>query len=154
MKSGLDPESRRQLWDVILNAKKGKCIILTTHSLEEADVLCDRIGIMSKGKLKCLGSSLHLKNKFGSGFKLRINYSQKEKALEYIHELFGQDAKPLVEFSGTTTFEIKKGNVKISQIFKELEQNKSKYGINDWEMAQTTLEDVFLEIVRRDEETS
>lgn len=47
---GLDPETRRHLWDVLLEVKKGRCIILTTHSMEEADILCNRIGIMSKGR--------------------------------------------------------------------------------------------------------
>lgn len=52
--TGLDPENRRQLWD-ILNEQKGKrAIVLTTHSMEEADVLCNRIGIVSDGILRCV----------------------------------------------------------------------------------------------------
>lgn len=49
MRSGLDPESRRHLWDVLAQVKTDRCMILTTHSMEEADVLCTTIGIMSNG---------------------------------------------------------------------------------------------------------
>jgi len=63
--TGLDPETRRYLWTTIQNAKAGRCIILTTHSMEEADVLSTKIAIMSNGSLKCIGDQMHLKNKFG-----------------------------------------------------------------------------------------
>ena len=49
--TGLDPASRRKLWELIVEGKKGRAIILTTHSMEEADVLCDRIGVMCRGEL-------------------------------------------------------------------------------------------------------
>jgi ABC-type multidrug transport system ATPase subunit len=55
--TGLDPEVRRLIWEIINKAKQGRTIILTTHSMEEAEVLCQRIGIMSKGALRCLGVS-------------------------------------------------------------------------------------------------
>ena len=56
--TGLDPESRRHLWDILkeCNKDKSRAIVLTTHSMEEADVLCSRIGIVDKGVLRCLGS--------------------------------------------------------------------------------------------------
>lgn len=61
--TGMDPVTRRSVWDCISRAKKGRVIILTTHSMEEADILGDRVAIMSGGKLSCIGSSLHLKHK-------------------------------------------------------------------------------------------
>ena len=96
--TGMDPQSKRFLWNTILGTFKGSCdpklslscnfrpknyntfphfsesrgAILTTHSMEEADVLCSRIGIMVKGSILCLGSSQHLKNKFGTGYTLEI----------------------------------------------------------------------------------
>lgn len=151
--TGLDPTSKRNLWNVILGAKKGKCIILTTHSLEEADVLCDRIGIVSRGQLKCIGTALHLKNKFGQGFRLSINFdeSNREKAMACVQQIL-PEAKLHVEFAGNIQYEIPKQYVKVSKVFKEMEQNKEKFGIKDWALSQTSLEDVFLNIVRRDEE--
>lgn len=59
--TGMDPVSRRHVWDIIEEAKKGRAVILTTHSMEEADILGDRIGIMARGRLRCLGSSIRLK---------------------------------------------------------------------------------------------
>lgn len=69
--TGMDPQSKRNLWDMITESLRGqRGAILTTHSMEEADALCDRIGIIVKGELRCVGSSQHLKNKFGTGYLL------------------------------------------------------------------------------------
>mmetsp|Transcript_32637 Transcript_32637/g.5920 ORF Transcript_32637/g.5920 Transcript_32637/m.5920 type:complete len:99 (+) Transcript_32637:516-812(+) len=53
--TGLDPENRRQLWDILSNCKAGRAIVLTTHSMEEADVLCSRVAIINHGVLRCIG---------------------------------------------------------------------------------------------------
>lgn len=66
----MDLGARRNLWDMLKSYKKDRIIILTTHYMDEADVLGDRIGIMCKGTLQCIGSSLFLKNRFGVGYKL------------------------------------------------------------------------------------
>ena len=60
--SGMDTSTRRRLWDMLKKNKAGKIIILTTHYMDEADILGDRIAIMAEGKVVCLGSSLFLKN--------------------------------------------------------------------------------------------
>ena len=60
------------VWRIIEKQSKGKAIILTTHSMEEADALSTRIGIMAYGRLQCVGTQLHLKNKYGSGYKLTM----------------------------------------------------------------------------------
>jgi ABC-type multidrug transport system ATPase subunit len=70
--TGMDPVNRRGVWDVIEKAKKNRVVVLTTHAMEEADTLGDVISIMSRGRLHCLGTSLHLKNKFGSGYQLDV----------------------------------------------------------------------------------
>lgn len=70
----MDPITRRHVWDIIENAKKGRAIVLTTHSMEEADILSDRIGIMAKGKLRCIGTSIRLKSRFGTGFITNISF--------------------------------------------------------------------------------
>ncbi len=63
--TGLDPKVRQQVWQLIEKLKEGKSIILTTHSMEEADILADRLSVMVKGKLKCVGTSFYLKHKYG-----------------------------------------------------------------------------------------
>jgi ABC-type multidrug transport system ATPase subunit len=71
--TGLDPENRRQLWDILSACKGKRAIILTTHSMEEADVLCNRIGIVSDGILRCIGPQVRLKSIYGGGYHLFVN---------------------------------------------------------------------------------
>ena len=68
----MDPKSRREVWKIIQNMKSRMSILLTTHAMEEADVLSDRIMVINKGEMKCIGSSLELKNKFGDGYRLSL----------------------------------------------------------------------------------
>jgi ABC-type multidrug transport system ATPase subunit len=74
--SGMDPFSRRFTWNVIRHYRQNRIIILTTHFMDEADILGDRIAIMSDGKLRCAGSSMYLKKMFGSGYQLTIEKNQ------------------------------------------------------------------------------
>jgi ABC-2 type transport system ATP-binding protein len=63
---GLDPQIRRQMWDIIRKAKiEGRTVIITTHYIEEAEALCDRVAILSKGKLISLDSPNNLKAQIG-----------------------------------------------------------------------------------------
>ncbi|KAL8178295.1 UNVERIFIED_CONTAM: Retinal-specific ATP-binding cassette transporter [Gekko kuhli] len=70
--SGVDPYSRRSIWDLLLKYRPGRTIILSTHHMDEADILGDRVAIISQGKLHCSGSPVFLKNSFGSGFYLTL----------------------------------------------------------------------------------
>jgi ABC-type multidrug transport system ATPase subunit len=70
--TGLDPASRRQLWDLINERKKHCALLLTTHGMEEADALSDRIAIFVDGSLKCIGSSSELKRRYGKGYKVTL----------------------------------------------------------------------------------
>ena len=70
--TGMDPMNRREVWHLIDASKADRTIMLTTHSMEEADALGDRVGIMSSGLLVALGTPLHLKTKFGVGYQLRL----------------------------------------------------------------------------------
>lgn len=65
--SGMDPASRRATWDLLQQQRSNRTILLTTHFMDEADLLGDRIAIMAKGELQCCGSSLFLKRKYGMG---------------------------------------------------------------------------------------
>lgn len=70
--SGMDTSARRYIWTMLKNYKSQRIVILTTHFMDEADFLGDRIGIMGEGKLICCGSSVFLKNKFGVGYNLTM----------------------------------------------------------------------------------
>ena len=68
--SGMDVQARRKIWDMLKKNKNDRILILTTHYMDEADILGDRIAIMAEGVPKCCGSSLFLKNRFGVGYNL------------------------------------------------------------------------------------
>uniref|UniRef100_A0A8C8Z3D3 ATP-binding cassette sub-family A member 2 n=1 Tax=Prolemur simus TaxID=1328070 RepID=A0A8C8Z3D3_PROSS len=70
--AGVDPYARRAIWDLILKYKPGRTILLSTHHMDEADLLGDRIAIISHGKLKCCGSPLFLKAAYGDGYRLTL----------------------------------------------------------------------------------
>ena len=63
--SGMDPNARRHLWDVLQRHRAGRTMVLSTHFMDEADLLGDRVAIMADGVIQCCGSSLFLKNKYG-----------------------------------------------------------------------------------------
>ncbi len=70
--TGLDVVSRRAIWKLIQDLKKDKIVLLTTHSLEEADYLSDRVMILEKGQVKAMGDSLTLKQIHGHGYQIRM----------------------------------------------------------------------------------
>lgn len=78
--TGVDPVAQREIWqlvsDMVTNGdvppQERTSVILTTHSMTECEALCRRIGIMANGRLRCLGSAQHLKNKFGQGFQIEM----------------------------------------------------------------------------------
>ncbi len=61
----MDPGARRFLWNCILAmVRAGQSVVLTSHSMEECEALCTRMGIMVNGAFQCLGSAQHLKNRY------------------------------------------------------------------------------------------
>merc|ERR1711915_112975 len=78
--TGVDPVARREIWELVSNMVSNKnvapedrtSVVLTTHSMEECEALCPRIGIMANGRLRALGSAQHLKNKFGQGYQIEM----------------------------------------------------------------------------------
>ena len=87
--TGIDPQARRLMWNVIHKISfknKKSSVILTTHSIEEAENLCQRIAILVDGEFKCLGSSNLIKEKFGDGFELKITIkNSNEKYFKDFH---------------------------------------------------------------------
>uniref|UniRef100_A0A7N9AWN9 P-type phospholipid transporter n=1 Tax=Mastacembelus armatus TaxID=205130 RepID=A0A7N9AWN9_9TELE len=86
--SGVDPYSRRSIWDLLLKYRTGRTVILSTHHMDEADLLSDRIAIISKGQLHCCGSPLFLKNCFGVGFYLTLVRRMKDLRKREVRFIF------------------------------------------------------------------
>lgn len=72
--SGMDPVTRRAMWNLITDAvvEKKMSVVLTTHSMEECEALCGRVGVMVAGSLVCLGSIQHIKSRFGNGIIVQL----------------------------------------------------------------------------------
>lgn len=150
--SGLDPTTKRQIWEIIAQAKQSKCILLTTHSLEEADVLASKIAIMAKGQVRCLGDALHLKRKFGEGYRLSVNFDERDRiVITNFVQTTVPNASEISTFTGNATFALPKDLV-VSQLLIQIEQNKSQLRLLDYAFSQTTLEDVFMNIVQQYED--
>jgi len=154
--TGLDPASRRKLWGVISAAKANKAVLLTTHSMEEAEVLCDRIGIMSEGVMKCLDIPAKLKQRYGEGYKLSIHTSDRskemsDKVIAFVARVC-PDAHLLNDpMGGTSDFELPRDSIKISEIYLEVDKMTETLNILDWGITETTMEEVFLKVSHLDD---
>lgn len=158
--SGMDPESRRCVWDVLLKEKRSRTILLTTHFIEEADVLGDRIFIVANGKAKCYGSPIFLKRIFGVGYQLRIAKDQKFNASnearvklnDFIRQYF-KSSTVMNENIGEMVYSLDTSKEEDTQrglfpeFFKNFEQIKSELFISTFGVTVTQLEDVFLKIL-------
>lgn len=148
--SSLDPGSRIGLWEIIQSVSKSRCTLLTTHSMDEAEVLCNRIGIIKDGHMVCLGSSSQLKNLYGEGYKLELTLNPGVDVNAEILPTLCTDVAP-----GALVVSRKYGHVSIqlgrdallSQVTQLLESNKKKFGITRWSLARNGLDEVFLSIV-------
>jgi len=90
--TGVDPEARRFMWSVIHKisvTRKHSSVILTTHSMEEAETLCRRMGIMVQGQFRCLGTAQTIKAKYGAGYEidLRINMLSEQLLMDQLKKL-------------------------------------------------------------------
>eukprot|EP01035_Chromulina_nebulosa_P017263 gene17263-22795_t len=169
--AGLDPVSRRNLWNVIVRTMSNRSVILTTHSMEEAEFLCKRIGIMVSGQLKALGTKQHLKVKYSSGYELviKLNLSHvsptdiskndvesntsfnnplhlEEQLTKFLSGVFPRSSL-ISNNGGLLTYRIPKEEMNISKTFKELENHKSELNIENYSVSQPTLEQVFIRTV-------
>ena len=152
----MDVQNRRTIWDIIEQEKQHRCIILTTHYMEEADTLGDKIAIMSSGKIECCGSSLYLKQLYGVGYQLTIsikhsddinvNNDVKSKIDKYI--LPDINESELLSYAGTEiSYRLPFGeSKKYPELFNRLDNDANELSIQNYGLSMTTLEDVFLSI--------
>ncbi|GBG28748.1 ABC transporter ATP-binding protein [Hondaea fermentalgiana] len=158
--SGVDPWSRRFIWQLLQDAREGRVIVLTTHFMDEADVLGDQIAIMAEGKLKCLGSSLFLKRRFGAGYVLTMvkkpeaDPTQDAANVKQIRMIVTKYVPQAVLSSnvGTeVTFQLPTASAgKFPALFQEIDS--SSLPIEQYGVSVTTLEEVFLQVARADDQ--
>ena len=121
--TGMDPEARRFMWSVIHKmSTKGRksSVIMTTHSMDEAETLCKRMGIMVNGEFVCMGKANQIKDKYGYGYEADVrikpmNESQKKE----IYDKFNIDKNLLVSFENINSILDKMGKNNFSDELKE-----------------------------------
>jgi ABC-2 type transport system ATP-binding protein len=140
---GLDPQTRKHIWDYILKLKKEKgiTIMLTTHYMEEADELCDRIAIMDHGKIISLDTSKNLKDSLGGD---TIILDLKDKDINKGVKIF-KNSKP---FNGQLFLSVKNGGREIKKILEIAKKNK--IDVIEANIRKPTLNDVFLSLTGRE----
>lgn len=136
---GLDPQTRRHIWSYIIKLKKsGVTILITTHYLEEADALCDRVAIIDHGKIVAIGTPKELKSNIG-GNLISIECDKPKKMAEIIEKNNFGDFKVLDE---KCTIKINNGSEIIPKIVNEAHNNGVKIESIDFHLP--SLEDVFI----------
>mmetsp|Transcript_40629 Transcript_40629/g.29241 ORF Transcript_40629/g.29241 Transcript_40629/m.29241 type:complete len:188 (-) Transcript_40629:2959-3522(-) len=148
--AGMDLSARRSLWNMLKNYRRDRIIILTTHYMDEADILGDRIGIMAAGKIVCLGTSLFLKNRFGVGYNLTMvknNKENNERVGPYLVERLGEKVQLMSEVASEITFQIPTEYAeKFKDFFLEFDTKLAELDLESYGVSVTTLEEVFIRV--------
>lgn len=182
--TGMDPAAKRFVWDLLTDiAQQSGCsIVLTTHSMEECEALCNRLAIMVNGRFRCIGSTQHLKSKFGKGYHLELKlgagataeggevqrlqaFVAQELPEATLQERHANSLKYMVPLVGTS----------LSRLFGLISDNKAALGIEvhalthysctyslthppthslsqDFSVSQASLEQIFCDIAKDQEE--
>ncbi|CAL8463070.1 g2604 [Coccomyxa elongata] len=158
--SGMDPGARRAMWSFIIEATSaspgsnsradGLAVVLTTHSMEECEALCTRVGIMHQGRLRCLGSSSHLKLRFGGGYLLDVHAADDEGvqarlAAFIARELGGAPSED--RHFGRAKFRLPVRGQAMARVFRVMEAARAELGVQAYGLSMPTLEQVFLSVV-------
>ncbi|XP_059059591.1 phospholipid-transporting ATPase ABCA3-like, partial [Achroia grisella] len=149
--SGLDVQSRRSLWDKLIKLR-GECtVLLTTHFLEEADALADRVAMLSNGELCAFATPMYLKKAVGTGYRLTFTSTgdHQKDDIENILTSYVTNAAFKQESFNTLVYDLpSKDSDKFPDMFNALEANRKKLGIENIGVGVTTLEEVFLKLSR------
>ncbi|XP_065108171.1 uncharacterized protein abca12 [Paramisgurnus dabryanus] len=163
--TGVDPCSRRSIWDIVLQHKQERTIILSTHHLDEAEVLSDRIAFLERGGLKCCGSPFYLKDKMAKGYNLTL--TKRVQSLDSKEKFDGEQLKEFIQ-SYMPEAQQKEGDVgdlvyslppyslqnaaAYQSLLTSLDQNLDKLQLGCYGISDTTLEEVFLQLTHDDME--
>jgi ABC-type multidrug transport system ATPase subunit len=158
--SGMDPLTRRSVWSILKSLRKKCYTLLTTHSMDEADLLADKIVILKNGQLHCSGTSLSLKRKFGLGYTISILFQShvesKDKFTSCLKQMYSSDIKLISDSSSelkiilpAQMYSFK--NSSYSSLFKFIESKRKEYYIESYSITYSSLEDVFLNLSNSEE---
>jgi energy-coupling factor transporter ATP-binding protein EcfA2 len=173
--TGVDPVSRRFMWDFIAASMANRAVILTTHSMEECEALCARIGILVQGQLQCIGSAQRLKHRYGRGLQLDVAVAADAEDTRDVQafvertfigaqliEAYNNRLKYRVPIGGATAANGTAANasaalgassnavsaLRLADMFEAIEIHKAALRITDYSIGQATLEQIFIRFVR------
>ncbi|KAK7816239.1 hypothetical protein U0070_022178 [Myodes glareolus] len=160
--TGVDPCSRRSIWDVISKNKTARTIILSTHHLDEAEVLSDRIAFLEQGGLRCCGSPFYLKEAFGDGYHLTLTKKKSPNfdtsaicdtaAVTAMIQSHLPEAYLKEDIGGELVYVLPPFSTKVSgaylSLLRALDKGMGKLNIGCYGISDTTVEEVFLNLTK------
>jgi ABC-2 type transport system ATP-binding protein len=146
--AGLDPQSRIAMWDAVRGLREeGITVVLTTHYMEEADELCDRVAIIDHGKILVEDTPAALKNSVGAQRVYELDLRSHQNVPLLVQQLQGLCGIASVE---TTTEGVRILAEGIEGLLSEVVHTASPYGLRDLTITETSLETVFIQLTGRD----
>eukprot|EP01043_Picozoa_sp_COSAG02_P000493 COSAG02_NODE_9_length_59728_cov_36.104714_16_plen_1199_part_00 len=152
--TGLDPASRKQLWRAIRLAKKrGSCgIVLTTHSMQEAEELCDELGIIKNGKIVASGTPISLVRAYGNYLEVHMNLPPgRHSDAEALLRGLSPSLEVKSGLGGTVKYELSGAETTVQEVFATVTEHRVELEIEDWGVHNSSLEDVFVKLYGDDE---
>jgi len=161
--SAMDPTARRRCWQVLRKKRKGRVILLTTHFMDEAERLSDRVAVMKDGELQCCGSPLFLKDKFNMGWNLTVVMDKLGDSTEVDHDYsncrdlitnFLQQHVPVVKLARKSgrelTYRFPKGSEELfPDAFDAFEAHAKNLGVSSYGIENASFEEVFLMLAEK-----
>lgn len=147
--AGMDAGSRRSTWEALKETSKRRTILMTTHFMDEADLLGHTIAIMNKGRLECAGNSAFLKSKLGAGYVLTMSVELHcpRRPVEAMIMRYVKGAVPQVTGAGEMAYRLPVGSTAVfPQLLSALDNEGTALGVKSYSLSATTMEDVFLRV--------
>uniref|UniRef100_K3XD97 Uncharacterized protein n=1 Tax=Globisporangium ultimum (strain ATCC 200006 / CBS 805.95 / DAOM BR144) TaxID=431595 RepID=K3XD97_GLOUD len=152
----MDPYSRRSTWEILLNNRNDRVMVLTTHFMDEADILGDRIAIMAEGEVRCCGSSLFLKNRYGAGYNLTLVKDEagcNDNNLIAFIQSYIPNAQVLSNVGSEIAFQLPLASSSgFASMFAEMDNQLLALGLLSYGVSVTTLEEVFIKVAEANDE--
>jgi ABC-type multidrug transport system ATPase subunit len=148
LKNGLDPIMRRQIWDIIHKIKKDRAIILSTHSMDEAQVCCQKVGIMKNGSFATIGTPFEICQAYSKRYNLTLKIDESNRQ---IAETFIVATLPFVKyqqqiFKNRDRFQFEASSTEIAHIFEVFKARSFTNSIISWQIGGYSLRDAFYNI--------
>mmetsp|Transcript_28750 Transcript_28750/g.66777 ORF Transcript_28750/g.66777 Transcript_28750/m.66777 type:complete len:1400 (+) Transcript_28750:97-4296(+) len=164
--TGMDVIAKRAMWRILKERTQDQTVLVTTHSMEEAEALCTTVAIQVSGQLRCLGTPLHIKNKYGSDYQLEClrlaepavgDLSNWENDVqEFVKSRINAAANLVDSGMARCVFQLppldRSTGFTLGRIYTELHENCGSLNMSEYTLTQPTLEQVFLRFARVQEE--